>query len=145
MAGTVYENDGVTQSTTKRLNVVLTPDGTDIEDLIIEDVPACSYMRDSTGRRLDSVAIPSFDEMLAPPHDGWFLKARHGVFCHYAWGGSGQNETVFRNGTVPSSLDQLATAFDATQFAADVAAMGAEFVVFTIYHFAMYARCTRQR
>lgn len=38
VAGTVYENDGATVSTTKRLTVVLTADGLDIEDLIIEDV-----------------------------------------------------------------------------------------------------------
>lgn len=38
VAGSVYEPDGVTIAPTKRLSVVLTADGTDIEDLIIEDV-----------------------------------------------------------------------------------------------------------
>ncbi|WP_123931934.1 hypothetical protein [Gordonia oryzae] len=60
-------------------------------------------MKDSEGRRLDN--FPVRQEALASRPDGWFARARHGLFVHRVWGGAGTTMTVNRNGTVAATLD----------------------------------------
>lgn len=74
----------------------------------------------------------------APTQD-WYQKSRYGVMVHYTWGDSSYHQTIFSDGTVPASANALANAFDATRFAADIAAFGAEYVIFTAWHYAMHA------
>lgn len=73
------------------------------------------------------------------PGTDWFSLSRYGIFTHYAWGGTANPETIYADGSTPTSLDQLADDFNAEQFAADIASFGAQYLIFTAYHFAMYA------
>jgi hypothetical protein len=59
---------------------------------------------------------------------------KYGLFVHYVWGGDAYTVTVNPDGTKPAGLDDLADRFDANRFAAEVASMGVEYVVFTAFH-----------
>lgn len=65
-----------------------------------------------------------------------FLKSKHGFFVHYVWGGSPEKRfTIDRNGNVPASFDELASAFDAKGFADDLSRWGVEYVILTAWHY----------
>jgi Alpha-L-fucosidase len=81
------------------------------------------------------LAIPS----ASPPAqavDGisanWFESARYGIFSHYV-----PKLTIRSNGSLSASVDDAANNFNATQYAADVAAFGAQYVTFTVWHAGM--------
>jgi hypothetical protein len=63
-----------------------------------------------------------------------FQKMKYGFFVHYVWGGSAYQATINRDGSMPAGLNDLADRFNAEQFAADLAAMRVEYVVFTAFH-----------
>ena len=65
-----------------------------------------------------------------------YKRMKYGLFVHYVWAYDGVM-TIYSDGTAPDSIDELANAFDATQFANDVADMGVEYVIFTAWHFGM--------
>jgi hypothetical protein len=70
----------------------------------------------------------------------WFDKSRRGIFIHCVYGGAGAPvHTIKRDGTLPTSLDDLANNFDVTKLANNLASFGVDYVVFTAWHFAMYA------
>jgi len=79
------------------------------------------------------VLIPS---LFAAPPAGMaeFQKMKYGFFVHYVWGGAAYSATINKDGSKPAGLDDLADRFDAKQFAADLAAMKVEYVVFTAFH-----------
>ncbi|MEY4386055.1 MAG: hypothetical protein RLY20_1338, partial [Verrucomicrobiota bacterium] len=79
------------------------------------------------------VWLPS---LIAAPPAGMaeFQKMKYGFFVHYVWGGAAYSATIDKDGSKPAGLDDLADRFDAKQFAADLAAMKVEYVVFTAFH-----------
>lgn len=58
-----------------------------------------------------------------------FDQSRYGIFTHYVPG-----LTIDATGRVPSTIDETADGFDAEGYAADVAAFGAQYVIFTAWH-----------
>jgi hypothetical protein len=62
-----------------------------------------------------------------------YKRKSYGFFVHYVWSYS-RVMTTYRDGTAPSSIDELANAFDAEQFAEDMAKTGVEYVIFTAWH-----------
>jgi len=63
-----------------------------------------------------------------------FRSYKVGCFIHYVWGGACQVITVAPSGNPPPSLNALADDFDVDAFAADMAAWGMEYVIFTAWH-----------
>lgn len=59
-----------------------------------------------------------------------YLEKKAGVFVHYV-----PRLTVDRSGAVVDDIDALADRFDAPQFAQDMRDFGAEYVIFTVWHF----------
>lgn len=57
-----------------------------------------------------------------------------GCFVHYVWGGDCKAITIDSSGNPPPSLEALADDFDVDAFAADMAAWGMEYVIFTAWH-----------
>lgn len=62
----------------------------------------------------------------------WFESARYGIFSHYV-----PKLTIRANGTLSASVDDAANNFNVTQYAADVAGFGAQYVTFTVWHAGM--------
>lgn len=62
-----------------------------------------------------------------------FCKLKYGMFVHYVWAGT-HSLTVNKYGKKPSSLNELAAAFDVLKFANDIAEWGLEYVIFTAWH-----------
>lgn len=62
----------------------------------------------------------------------WFESARYGIFSHYV-----PKLTIRADGTLAASVDDAANNFNATQYAADVAGFGAQYVTFTVWHAGM--------
>ena len=62
-----------------------------------------------------------------------FRAMKYGLFVHYVKG-----LTVYSNGNPCNGLDELTGNFNAASFAADVEAMGVEYVIFTAWHAGMF-------
>jgi len=62
-----------------------------------------------------------------------YKRMKYGLFVHYVWAYD-RVMTTYSDGTAPASIDELANAFDVTQFANDIADMGVEYVIFTAWH-----------
>lgn len=82
------------------------------------------------------ILVVSISSALAAPSAGMaeFQKMKYGFFVHYVWGGAAYSATINKDGSKPAGLDDLADRFDAKQFAADLAAMKVEYVLFTAFH-----------
>lgn len=59
----------------------------------------------------------------------WYETARYGIFSHYV-----PKYTIRSNGALSAGVDDAANNFNATQYAADVAGFGAQYVTFTVWH-----------
>jgi hypothetical protein len=59
-----------------------------------------------------------------------YLENKLGIFVHYV-----PRLTVDRSGSVVDDIDALADRFDAPQFARDMRDFGADYVIFTVWHF----------
>jgi autotransporter-associated beta strand protein len=57
---------------------------------------------------------------------------KYGIFSHYVWWG--YDGTVDINGVHPTSADDVASKFNAAQYADDCVTAGAQYVVFTAWH-----------
>jgi hypothetical protein len=88
--------------------------------------------------RLSRNSLVSRFSLAGAPSD-WFRQSRYGLFVHYTYGGNAFPQTSYRDGTVPSSVEALASQLDAERFAADAESFGVEYVVFTAWHYAMHA------
>ena len=68
-----------------------------------------------------------------------YQKMKYGFFVHYVWGGEAYSATINRDGSKPAGLDDLADRFNVEAFAADLAAMRVQYVLFTAWHANMNA------
>jgi len=63
-----------------------------------------------------------------------FSRMKYGFFVHYVTGGGSYTLTVNKDGSSPAGINDLANRFDVPRFAADLASMGVEYVIFTAWH-----------
>jgi len=77
----------------------------------------------------------------------WYLASKYGLYVTIAYEGHNVNPPtdryvdgcgIYPDGSMPSSADELADAFDVQQFAKDCEEMGVEYVTFTAYHAHLY-------
>ncbi|MFY7816928.1 MAG: alpha-L-fucosidase [Akkermansiaceae bacterium] len=64
-----------------------------------------------------------------------WMSLKYGIFSHYVWNGYGM--TAFRpneDGTVAKTIDELANAFDVTNYVNQLIEAKAQYVVFTAWH-----------
>lgn len=73
----------------------------------------------------------------APAPLGNWRTMKYGFFVHYVWDGAGR-VTLNPDGSSPASIDDLCDRFDAQAFADDIASMGVEYLIFTVWHANMY-------
>lgn len=74
----------------------------------------------------------------APPQN-WYQQARYGLFSHYTYGSPTYPETIYRDGTHPVSVTELAANFDVARYVADAASFGVDYLTITTWHYAMNA------
>lgn len=68
----------------------------------------------------------------------WYDRARYGIISTYTYGGAANPQTIDSIGDTSADVGALAAAFDVDRFASDAEKFGAEYVVFTAWHYAMY-------
>ena len=71
-----------------------------------------------------------------------YFKQSYGIFVHYGWGGNDDSEygcqiTPYSTGSYPETVDETANNFDVEGFVDDIAAMSAEYLIFTVWHCGM--------
>ena len=84
----------------------------------------------NTSLQLGGIGIITQDD--TPSRRDIWKTLKYGIFSHYVWWG--YDGTPDTNGVHPVSADQVASNFNAAQYASDVALAGAQYVVFTAWH-----------